>query len=164
MSTQRISYPRIVGFLAAVTLSTWPLWFREYVDLDKVEQSLLSVLGILAGFLGVLITIERNIDWLRQYTWRRASVEKRAAEMALNRQSILLLLYIITIILIILRTALIPNLETVRTVLGASYLVTGTLCLLWTLALPFEIRRMRLLPYQDVLTEKLPRSPIVHDE
>ena len=118
MPTARISYPRIVGLLAAATFCTWPFWFREYVDLDRVEQSLLGVLAILAGFLGVLIAIERNIDWLRQYAWRRASVEKRAAERAVNRQTILLLFYIATIILIIARTALTSDLETARAVLG----------------------------------------------
>jgi hypothetical protein len=158
-----VSYPKVVAFQAAIALSTWPFWFLEYVDVDRVEQPLLGVLAILAGFLGILITIERNIDWLRQYTWRRASVEKRTASRAVNGQSILLLLYIMTIILIIARVALRPDLETARSILGMSYLVTGTLCLLWTLALPFEVRRMRLLPYQDLMTEKLPHSSTGND-
>ena len=106
--------------------------------------------------MGVLMTIERNIDWLRQYSWRRASLEKRVAEQSVNRQSLLLLLYVATIIMIIARIAIRPEFEVVREGLAMSYLTTGSLCLLWTLSLPFEIRRMRLLPYQDVVSDKLP--------
>jgi len=151
-----LSYARVAISLVAIALSSWPLWFYDQINVDMLEPALLNVFAIFAGFMGVLMTIERNIDWQRQYSWRRASLEKRVAEQSVNRQSLLLLLYVATIIMIIARIAIRPEFEVVREGLAMSYLTTGSLCLLWTLSLPFEIRRMRLLPYQDVVSDKLP--------
>jgi hypothetical protein len=154
--TGTVSYRRVVISAIAIALSLWPLWLYDFIDVNALQTALLNVFAIFAGVMGVLMAIERNIDWLRQYSWRRASVERRIAEQSVNRQSLLLLLYVVTIVLILGRMSIKGEFEAVRKSLAVVYLFSGSLCLLWTLSLPFEIRRMRLLPYEDVLSEKAP--------
>jgi hypothetical protein len=110
---------------------------------------------IFAGFLTLALTLQRDAGWLQRQNWRRVNIERRMAEHGLNRQVALLCGYIFTFALMLIVRALGPGGGVVTDILTRAYLFLATFTMYGTLFLPFEIRRMRVLPYDDVINEKL---------
>lgn len=137
--------------------SMWPVFF-DHVSIEENKEILIGVFSILSGFVTVAVTIERNIDWLRAYSWRHASVERKIAESNLNRQALLMFLFLFTLLLMLIHALLSPDNIEIRVIIAKFYLSSGTAAMLWVLLLPFEIRRMRLLPYDDILAQQQERG------
>jgi hypothetical protein len=112
------------------------------------------VFPVLAGFLAVLLTLQRDVGWLQRQSWRRVNIERRLAESIFDRHVLLLLLYIIVIVTIVIERSLVEQATIFAKIVRYVHLVAGTAALYLTLFLPFEIKKMRMLPYDDMIGDK----------
>jgi hypothetical protein len=159
MSEQRprraVSQERVTFWIVGLCLSIWPFFALHRVNVDKLSDGLLMAFPIFAGFLTLALTLQRDAGWLQRQNWRRVNIERRLAESTIGRQVLLLFGYILTFVLMMIARALGNDGGWFTDPLTRAYLFVATLTMYATLFLPWEIKRMRVLPYDDVIEEKL---------
>lgn len=154
-ATRRISQGRAAFWITGAIISLWPLFGLRAVNVERLSDGLLTAYPIFAGFLILALTLQRDAGWLQRQNWRRVNIERRLAERDLDRQVLLLTGYIVTFVLMLVVQALGENGGLITDLLTRAYLYLATFTMYGTLFLPWEIRRMRVLPYDDVINEKL---------
>jgi hypothetical protein len=152
---RRLSQTRGAFWLAGAIVSSWPLYALHHVNAEKLSDDLLMAFPIFAGFLALALTLQRDVGWLQRQNWRRINIERRLANESIDRQTLLLSGYIVTFVLMVIVRAVGLDAGMIADLLTRIYLVLASFTMYGTLFLPLEIRRMRLLPYDDAVNEKL---------
>lgn len=142
----RISQERLAFWVTGCLVSAWPIFALDYVNVAQVSDGLLVAFPILAGFLAVALSLQRDTGWLHRQSWRRVSIERRMASRSLDRLVLVLFGYIATFV-IMLGVRAFATEGSISDALTRVYLSCATITLYGTLFLPFEIRRMRMKPH-----------------